>query len=258
MTETLDSSAFEPIADVFTPLCELEYEAGEVSSYDPPSEFAPKSQLPLWQPEHPQYCKAIAEYYGVSRKTVQLWYGKIAGACSWWSETDLKLPDGRYTPLCIELMGDYRLSGLLIDAWTLQIQERFADQIAALSDSLQETPDPPTESSSAMVPYQPTATELAMFDPPTLKTFRFTDKREFASSAALKLRQGMEFTMQNTSKLDEALLEQLESEGEMLGVLMFQRKYGRAQEKFTQLQDQLAKKSGLAADVESPPSDSAA
>lgn len=79
------------------------------------------SHPPVWEPTEPQFTKAIAEYYGVSRKSVQEWFQKVKEACPWCNESDLKMPDDRYTPMTISLMGRYRTSGLPFKAWKAQI-----------------------------------------------------------------------------------------------------------------------------------------
>lgn len=88
-----------------------------------PCKGSTNSHPPIWEPSEPQFTKAIAEYYGVSRKSVQEWFQKVKDACPWHSESDLKLPDDRYTPLTISLMGRYRTSGLPFKAWKAQIWE---------------------------------------------------------------------------------------------------------------------------------------
>jgi hypothetical protein len=69
--------------------------------------------IDIWKSAEPQYCRAICAHYGVKNRTVQRWFDKIVEACPWFSQAELRLSDDRYTPLCIELMGDYRASGLI-------------------------------------------------------------------------------------------------------------------------------------------------
>ena len=87
--------------------------------------------IQIWKPAEPQFCRAICAHYGVKPRTVQKWFDKIAEACPWFSESELRLPDDRYTPLCVELMGDYRASGLIARKWSVKIAERFTDRVAA-------------------------------------------------------------------------------------------------------------------------------
>ncbi|MEP1080205.1 hypothetical protein NDI52_33120 [Leptolyngbya sp. PL-A3] len=87
--------------------------------------------IEIWKPTEPQYCRAICAHYGVKSRTVQKWFTRILEVCPWFSEAELRLPDDRYTPLCIELMGDYRASGLIARKWGERMAERFADRIAA-------------------------------------------------------------------------------------------------------------------------------
>jgi hypothetical protein len=95
--------------------------------------------IAIWQPAKPQYCRAICAHYGVKPRTVQKWFTKIVEACPWFAESELRLSDDRYTPLCIELMGDYRASGLIARKWGMKIAERFAD-LAAATSSASEAP----------------------------------------------------------------------------------------------------------------------
>lgn len=100
------------------------------------------SQLTLWQPVEPQFTKAIAEYYGVSRKSVQEWALKIREACPWFSEVDLKSPDERHTPLAVELMGNYKLSGLKFEAWKTKTWNDNAELVEAWQASQQPQDQP--------------------------------------------------------------------------------------------------------------------
>ncbi|HEY9630825.1 MAG TPA: hypothetical protein V6C84_26310 [Coleofasciculaceae cyanobacterium] len=95
--------------------------------------------IAIWQPAEPQYCRAICAHYGVKPRTVQKWFTKIVEACPWFTESELRLSDDRYTPLCIELMGDYRASGLIVRKWGMKMAERFADR-AAVTTSASEPP----------------------------------------------------------------------------------------------------------------------
>jgi hypothetical protein len=67
----------------------------------------------------------------VSRKSVQEWFQKVKEACPWFTEADLKLPDERYTPIAISLMGRYRLSGLPFKVWKAQIWDENPELVAA-------------------------------------------------------------------------------------------------------------------------------
>jgi hypothetical protein len=89
----------------------------------------------IWKSAEPQYCKAICAHYGVKSRTVQKWLDKILEACPWFELAELRLPDDRYTPLCIELMGDYRASRLIARKWGAKIAERFADRISESAPS---------------------------------------------------------------------------------------------------------------------------
>ena len=124
-------SAIEPIIESFTLPSEVRSEPLQPPAY----KGATNSQPELWQPTEPQFTKAIADHYSVSRKSVQQWFQKIRSACPWLVEADLKLPDDRYTPLCVALMGNYRLSGLPLDAWKTAMWERHPEQVAAFLET---------------------------------------------------------------------------------------------------------------------------
>ena len=97
--------------------------------------------IEIWKPTEPQYCRAICAHYEVKNRTVQKWFDKIVEACPWFSEAELRLPDDRYTPLCVELMGDYRASGLIARKWSAKIAEQFSDRIAAWKSASVIQPD---------------------------------------------------------------------------------------------------------------------
>jgi hypothetical protein len=148
MTQPIEPSGIEPM-DVY-PV--LPYESNCEPVADPtcerPTNVAATSHLAadsaVWTPTEPQFTKAIATHYGVSRKTVQQWYQKVRTVCIWLNESDLKTSDGRYTPQCIEWMGAYRQSGLTLDAWKAAVWDTHADLVASGS--------PPDESSNITIP----------------------------------------------------------------------------------------------------------
>ena len=141
MTELLDSSAVEPMID---PIAFSQEPLSEIAITSPAASYegSTNARPPLWRPTEAQFTKAIAQYYGVSRKSVQQWFQKVKDACPWFTEADLKLPDERYTPLCVELMGEYRTSGLPFDAWKTHMWEQNPDLVAVYQASQppQQTP----------------------------------------------------------------------------------------------------------------------
>ena len=134
MTEHPDLSAVEPTTD---PIALSQEPVSEIVATSPATshEGSTNARPSLWQPAEPQFTKAIAHYYGVSRKSVQQWFQKVKDACPWFTEADLKLPDERHTPLCIELMGEYRTSGLPFDAWKAHLWEQNPDLVAVYQAS---------------------------------------------------------------------------------------------------------------------------
>jgi len=149
MFESLSTSTFsastESIATSLQP--SLQPSLPPLSEVAPTSyEGSANSHPPLWEPTEPQYCKAIADHYDVSRKSVQEWFQKVKEACPWFDLSDLKLEDDRYTPLCIGLMGRYRTSGLPFKVWKTQIWEENTELVAAFQNSYQPT-DPVSDRS---------------------------------------------------------------------------------------------------------------
>jgi hypothetical protein len=147
MSKYIEESAVEPITESFThsqgtPQLEVQEVPSEVAPPLPDNSYEgdANSQPVLWQPTEPQFTKAIATYYGVSRKSVQEWFQKIKAVCPWFTEADLKLPDGRYSLLCIGLMGDYRTSGLPLEVWKAKVWEQNPDLVAAYQASQQPQP----------------------------------------------------------------------------------------------------------------------
>jgi len=258
MSKDLEASALEPIIESFTPsqgstLQPIPDSSSEevAPSHATSYEGGTNSHPVIWQPTEPQFTKAIAEYYRVSRKTVQEWFQKVKEACPWLSDSDLKLPDERYTPIAVGLMGHYRTSGLPFKAWKTQIWEENPALVSAFQASQQTQPDKETaahdrlESESSMVPYQPQQGELERFAPPALKLRRFVSTEAFVSTAKQHAETALDVTQSNSDALTAALVKQMEQEGQKLGLTLFQAKYGTAHTVMADLEETLAKKSGL-------------
>jgi len=161
MSKHHEESAFEPITASIAPSQEpllppLDLDSREATAPSDPTSYegGANSQLCPWRPTHPQFTKAIAEHYHVSRKTVQEWFHKVKTVCPWFTEADLKTPDGRYTPLCIELMGDYKCSGLTVEAWKTTIWERNPALVQAFLESQTSTLPTPAVSMAEPTPLQ--------------------------------------------------------------------------------------------------------
>jgi|GEM_PF-1066069 len=264
MFEYLDKSAIEPIIETFTLLPEtilqpVSETLNEVAVPAPATshEGSTTSQRPLWQPTEPQFTKSIAEYYGVSRKSVQEWFQKVKEACPWVADADLKLPDERYTPIAASLMGNYRTSGLPFKAWKAQIWEQNAALVAALQSSQlaqahENAANVQSEPATGMVPYQPQPGETERFTPPALKLRQFVSTAAFVSTAKQQTATALDITQSNTDALSAALINQMQQEGQKLGLTLFQAKYGTAHSVMAEMEDVLAKKSGLV-DAAPPP-----
>jgi len=79
-----------------------------------------------WKPAEPQFCKEIAAHYGQSKRTIQKWFVDLREIAPWFSDTDLRLSDDRYTPLAVELLGHRYFAGSK-RKWELVLLELFAD-----------------------------------------------------------------------------------------------------------------------------------
>lgn len=83
-----------------------------------------------WKPSEPQYCKAIADHYGLSKRSIQKWFVELQQLAPWLDQIELRLDDDRYTPLAIELLGDRYFAGSA-KKWAQILAGRFADRLSA-------------------------------------------------------------------------------------------------------------------------------
>lgn len=110
-----------------------------------------------WQPAEPQFCKGIAAHYGQSKRTIQKWFVDLREIAPWFSESELRLEDDRYTPLAVDLLGERYFAGSK-KKWAQTLLERFADQIkswtaaqshSALHPDVLPPQDAPTQTNGA-------------------------------------------------------------------------------------------------------------
>ncbi|NJL20116.1 MAG: hypothetical protein HC895_03630 [Leptolyngbyaceae cyanobacterium SM1_3_5] len=87
-------------------------------------------QIEHWKPTEPQFCKAIADHYGVSKRSIQKWFADLLKLAPWLTVDELRLSDDRYTPLAVELLGDRYFAGSA-KQWAQRLDQRFADRMAA-------------------------------------------------------------------------------------------------------------------------------
>lgn len=259
MLKNLDNSAFEPNADLLDP--------SQQPKVPPTSD--PLSELPttfpvtsheggtnppptLWQPSEPQFTKAIAEHYGVSRKSVQQWFQKVKDACPWFAETDLKLPDERYTSLCIELMGAYRTSGLPFEVWKTQIWEQNSDLVAAYQASQNSSPQPPKSPETASITVQTSDTALAV---PGVQPLHLTviDSTQRLTEAISSLNSTLQQFVSNDQTLEDALKQNAAQKGSRLGTELAIAEIGSMMQATEAARVELAKKLGLVSVPADPP-----
>ena len=205
----------------------------------------------------PKSAKELGEIYQVTDKSIQTWFKTVFDAYCWLNPLDLKVGVSnklRYTPLCQQLLADYRSSGLSADQWIAQVQAENADKLAPPAPASVEVDCPlETEDQSEMMIYQPQVGELERFTPPERKIFKFTSTSAFVDKAKSQTIQSLDTVQANSSALMDSLINQMQSEGQKLGVELFRAKYGTAQSVLTELEQAMAKKSGLVEETAQPP-----
>jgi predicted secreted acid phosphatase len=107
-----------------------------------------------------------------------------------------------------------------------------------------------------MVPYQAQDGELERFAPPARKLRRFVSTEAFVNTAKQHTETALDVTQSNAEALTAALVNQMQQEGQKLGVTLFQAKYGTAHAVMADLEETLAKKSGLVEATPPPPTGS--
>jgi hypothetical protein len=264
MTQYLDVSTIKPIADLITDSQEMELQPAQkptnveaATSLVASHEGSANSHLVMWRPSEPQFTKAIAEYYRVSRKSVQQWFQKVKEACPWFREADLRLPDDRYTPLCIELMGDYRLSGLPLEAWKAKVWEQNPDLVTAYQASKPPAEPVQTAAPSTAITLRPSETPIAV---PQVESLNLSviDSTQRLTEAIASLNTTLQQFVTNDQTLEAALREQASQKGTRLGTELAITEVGSMVQATEAVRVELAKKLGLLSNPsESPPFPSA-
>jgi hypothetical protein len=254
MTEYLDLSVVKPTTDSLTFSQELHLP----STQEPFSDVATTSyegstnaHPPLWRPTEPQFTKAIAQYYGVSRKSVQQWFQKVKDACPWFMEADLKLPDERYTLLCIELMGSYRTSGLPFEAWKAQLWEQNPDLVAAYQASQFQNP-PANEPASSAITIRESEQSLPVQEIQPLNLM-VVDSTQRLAEAISSLNSTLQQFVSNDQTLEDALKQNAAQKGSRLGTELAIAEIGSMMQATEAARVELAKKLGLLSIPADPP-----
>ncbi|MBM0744989.1 hypothetical protein JOY44_26070 (plasmid) [Phormidium sp. CLA17] len=258
MAEHLDLSAVEPMTEPIAFSLELDLpptpealsevaETSPVTSHEGSTNAHPR----LWRPAEPQFTKAIAQYYGVSRKSVQQWFQKVKDACPWFTETDLKLPDERYTPLCIELMGGYRTSELPFEAWKAQLWEQNPDLVTAYhaSTSQSQAADPPT---TAAITLRESDVPLPVQEIQPLN-LTVVDSTQRLAEAITRLNSTLQQFVSNDQTLEDALKQNATQKGSRLGTELAIAEMGSMMQATDSARVELAKKLGLLSIPADPP-----
>jgi hypothetical protein len=152
MTNNPATQAFEPV----TNLVVLPTQPSPEPSAESNSTLV-GSDANSYRTDEPQFTKAIAEHYGVTRKSVQEWVLKIREACPWFVDADLKLPGGQHTPLMLGLIEDFRSSGLPLAAWKDKIWAENPELVEAWKSQQAQPPQSqqlPDANASAITPFQ--------------------------------------------------------------------------------------------------------
>ncbi|MEP0914549.1 hypothetical protein NDI45_26970 [Leptolyngbya sp. GB1-A1] len=265
MAQSIQVSAFQPMPNSIASSQEADLPPSEtdlpptpeakreVAATSPTTSREGRTNQPsLWQPIEPQFTKAIAQYYGVSRKSVQQWFQKIKEACPWFNESDLKLPDERYSPLCVELMGQYRTSGLPFEAWKTQIWEQNPELVAAYQ-AAQKVQNPSTNSSlAASITIRPSDVPLPVYP---LQPLRLTvvDSTDRLTEAINNLNTTLQQFVSNDQTLEDALKQNATQKGTRLGTELAIAEIGSMVQATESARVELAKKLGLLSIPTDPP-----
>lgn len=216
------------------------------------------TRIPEWT--EPLSSKQIAEVFAVQfegaiaswQRNISNWFPVICEAYKWLPETDLRFGSGkntRYTPFCcqqFETLAQIGKDGYA--TWIESVHEANRDKLPSAPVSELASTD-----ASAMVPYQPQSGEMERFTPPERKIRKYTSTAEFTTIAKQNTETALDVTQSNSESLANALINQMVQEGQKLGVTLFQAKYGTAHSVMNDLEDALAKKSGLQTEPVEPP-----
>jgi hypothetical protein len=85
-------------------------------------------QIDHWKPTESQFCKEVAAHYGQSKRNIQKWFVDLREIAPWFSKSELRLNDDRYTPLAVKLLG-YRYFAGSKKKWESVLRELFADRV---------------------------------------------------------------------------------------------------------------------------------
>lgn len=254
MAKSLDLSAVEPMTELiaFSQGTKLPPSQELLSEGDTTScEGGTNAQPPLWQPKEPQFTKAIAQYYGVSRKSVQQWFQKVKDACPWFTEADLKLPDERYTLLCIELMGGYRTAGLPFEAWKAQLWEQNPDLVAAYQ-AAQLQNQPADVSARAAITLRESDVPLPVQEVQPLH-LTVVDSTQRLAEAISSLNTTLQQFVSNDQTLEDALKQNAVQKGSRLGTELAIAEISSMMQATESVRVELAKKLGLLPIPADPP-----
>jgi hypothetical protein len=257
MTEYLDLAVVKPMTDPIAalqePVLQPTHEPfSDVAAASPVTSYEGSTNaLTLWRPTEPQFTKAIAQYYGVSRKSVQQWFQKVKDACPWFMEAALKLPDERYTPLCIELMGGYRISGLPFEAWKAQLWEQNPDLVTAYQAS-QAQNRAAHEPTSAAITVRESDQSLPVQEIQPLN-LTVVDSTQRLAEAISSLNSTLQQFVSNDQTLEDALKQNAAQKGSRLGTELAIAEIGSMMQATEAARVELAKKLGLLSIPTDPP-----
>lgn len=133
-----------PSESSYVPSCESAANDAENEKCDGCEQDSPRLtpvdellKIDHWKPGEPQFCKEIAAHYGQSKRNIQKWFVDLREIVPWFSESELRLSDDRYTPLAVELLGRRYFAGSK-KKWELVLRELFADQVESWNSAQSE------------------------------------------------------------------------------------------------------------------------
>lgn len=152
-SDLLTSQAF-PVSDAidfalpsepsYVPLCEASANDATNEECDGCEQDSPRLtpvdellKIDHWKPGEPQFCKEIAAHYRQSKRNIQKWFVDLREIAPWFSESELRLSDDRYSPLAVELLGHRYFAGSK-KKWELVLRELFADQVESWNSAQSE------------------------------------------------------------------------------------------------------------------------
>jgi hypothetical protein len=159
--------------------------------------------------------------------------------------------DERYTPLCIELMGSYRTSGLPFEAWKAQLWEQNPDLVAAYQAS-QSQDQAANEPASSVITIRESEQLLPVQEIQPLN-LTVVDSTQRLAEAISSLNSTLQQFVSNDQTLEDALKQNAAQKGSRLGTELAIAEIGSMMQATEAARVELAKKLGLLSIPTDPP-----